>query len=426
MEVLIYSEYSSNRFNYVLDWIFSGVSSYKITRDFKAISEYDGPAIIYGKNEYQNNAIVVPDSGYLWKLNVDSKIPALAEVSFPLHTLSKDIFTFIFFILTRSEEYNREMLDVWGRFKAENSMAFKGQYLNVPHVDLIKILIFDSIKKRWPSFKVPPSKFIRQITYDIDVAWAYLHRSVFRHIYGIIRDTFKKDLASLHDRWQVINHFKVDPFFTFSQLINFHTTLGDEPAFFILMGNKSKIDRAVGLKTKAFRQLIRDLSARYKIGLHPSKRSGSHFHILKEEYELLGDFVGKPIKDSRQHYLLMRFPETYRKLIELGIENDYSMGYASKNGFRAGTCFPFKWFDVERDVCTNLTVHPFQAMDVTFWVYGYYTPKKVLAELEFLENECKSVGGTFTFIAHNSSFAGPGSWHKWKDIYFAFLKNENL
>jgi hypothetical protein len=65
-------------------------------------------------------------------------------------------------------------------------------------------------------------------------------------------------------------------------------------------------------------------------------------------------------------------------------------------------------------------------MDVTFWVYGQNTPENVLTELRNLENQVKSVGGTFTLIAHNSSFSGPGTWEKWEPIYFAFLKNENL
>lgn len=426
MEVLIYSESSSNRFNYVLDWIFKDVASFKMTHDLSDLANYDGPSILYGNKEIQKDTLIIPDCGYLWNLDVDSVLPETAHVSFPIHTLNCDIFTFIFFSLTRSEEYNRENLDPWGRFKAENSTAFKSNYLDIPYVDLIRIKLFEAIKEKWVSFKVPLPKFKRQITYDIDVAWAYLHRSFFRHIYGIIRDVFRKDYNSIKDRWNVLNNLKVDPFFTFSQLLNIHSTLGDSPVFFCLMGNKSKIDRAVGLKTKAFKQLIRDLSARYTVGLHPSMRSGTKFDILMKEYDLLNSYAGQQIIDSRQHYLLMNFPETYRNLLKLGIKNDYSMGYASKSGFRAGTCFPFLWYDLQRDICTELTIHPFQAMDVTFWVYGQKTAVNILAELKYLENQCKSVGGTFTFIAHNSSFAGPGTWHKWEEIYFTFLKNENI
>lgn len=426
MEVLIYCEHSSNRFYYVLEWIFKGVATFKITHNLNELVLYEGPSIIYGHMEIRNEAIQIPDSGYLWNFEVDTVLPELAFVSFPLYHLNGDIFTFIFYSLSRSEEYTRDNLDSWGRFKAENSLAFKGNFLHVPYLDLIRAKLFDSIKEKWVSFKVPLPKFNRQITYDIDVAWAYLHRSFFRHIYGIIRDVLNGDFMAIRDRWMVLNNLKVDPFFTFSMLLNIHATIGDKPIFFCLMGNKSKIDRAVGLKSKAFKQLIRDLSSKYIIGLHPSMKSGSNLDILKGEYNLLSGYAGHQITNSRQHYLLLNLPETYRNLLKIGIKNDYSMGYASKSGFRAGTCFPFHWYDIEKDVCTDLTIHPFQAMDVTFWVYGQNTPENVLAELRNLENQVKSVGGIFTLIAHNSSFSGPGTWQKWEHIYFTFLKNGNL
>jgi hypothetical protein len=233
----------------------------------------------------------------------------------------------------------------------------------------------------------------------------------------------RRNFSSIYHRWQVLTGNEVDPYFTFSRLLTTHATLGDQPIFFWLMDNKSKIDRAVGLKSKAFKQLIRDVSSKYNIGLHPSMKSGGAFERLQKEYNFLCSLAEKKIIHSRQHYLLLNIPNTYRNLIKLGVENDYSMGYASQCGFRAGTCFPYLWFDEQRDVCTNLTIHPFQAMDVTFWVYGENTSEGILATLENIENQCKSVGGTFTFIAHNSSFSGPGTWKAWEEIYFTFLKN---
>jgi len=426
MEVLIYSEHSSNRFYYVLEWIFKGVASFKITHNLKELALHEGPSIIYGNVENRYEAIQIPDSGYLWNLDVEPNLPETALVTFPIQTLSADIFTFIFYALTRCEEYTKDNLDSWGRFKAENSLAFKGNYLHIPYVDLVRAKLFDTIKKKWISFEIPLPIFNRQITYDIDVAWAYLYRSFFRHVYGILRDLIRSDFMAIRDRWMVLSHLKMDPFFTFSRLLNIHSAIGDKPIFFFLMGNKSRIDRAVGLKSKAFKQLIRDLSSKYIIGLHPSMRSGRNFSFLMGEYNLLREYAGQQILHSRQHYLLLNLPETYRNLLNIGVRNDYSMGYASKSGFRAGTCFPFHWYDIEKDICTDLTIHPFQAMDVTFWVYGQNTPENVLTELRNLENQVKSVGGTFTLIAHNSSFSGPGTWEKWEPIYFAFLKNENL
>jgi hypothetical protein len=397
-----------------------------MSHDLSDLAQHEGPAIVYGNAAPLNNALQIPDSGYLWNSHVDSILPEAAKISFPLDPCSADIFTFIFYTLSRSEEYTRENRDSWGRFKAENSIAFRENYLQIPYLDLLRISLFELIKGKWGSFQVPRGKYRRQITYDIDIAWAYLHRSFFRQVYGLIRDIFRKDYNSIKQRWRVLNNLEVDPYFSFSRIFREHDTRGDRPFFFCLMGNRSRIDRAVGLRSKAFKQLIRDLSGKYQVGLHPSKRSGDDVNQLQKEYQLLRDYIGADLLHSRQHYLLLNLPETYRNLLALGIRHDYSMGYAEKSGFRAGTCFPFFWYDIDREECTGLTLHPFQAMDITFWVYGRNTPEEVLWELKFLEQQCQAVGGTFIFIAHNNSFSGPGTWSEWEKIFFTFLKKDHL
>lgn len=426
LDVLIFSEYSSNRFQYVMDWIFKGVASFQITHDINLAIKYTGPTIVYSNIDIHENVLQIPDSGYLWRQKSGPILPDLALVTFPLNKPLVDIFSFIFYSLARCEEYDISDLDAWGRFKAENSIAFKNNYLRTPYVDLVKVWLFDLLKEKWPAFSISLPIYKRQISYDIDVAWAYLYRSFPRHFYGICRDILRRDFSSIFHRWQVLSGNEIDPYFTFSRLLTTHAALGDQPIFFWLMGDKSKIDRAVGLRSKAFKQLIRDVSSKYLIGLHPSMKSGLAFEWLQNEYNFLCSLAEKKIIHSRQHYLLLNMPDTYRNLIKIGVENDYSMGYASHCGFRAGTCFPFLWFDERRDVCTNLTIHPFQAMDVTFWVYEKNTSESILGTLKNIENQCKSVGGTFTFIAHNSSFSGPGTWKEWEEIYFTFLNNTNI
>ncbi|MEY4029729.1 MAG: hypothetical protein RJA90_928 [Bacteroidota bacterium] len=406
LDVLIYSEHSSNRFKYVLNWIFKGVSSFQITHDVDLAIKYNGPIIFYSNKPIRQDALRIPDSGYLWRRKSEPLLPDLALVTFPLNNLDVDIFSFIYYSLARCEEYNKNDLDVWGRFKAENSIAFKNNYLQIPYVDLVKVRFFDFLKEKWPSFLAPLSMYKRQISYDIDVAWAYLYRSLPRHFYGVCRDVLRRDFSSIYHRWQVLSSNEVDPYFTFSRLLTTHAALGDQPIFFWLMGNKSKIDRAVGLKSKAFKQLIHDVSSKSE--------------LLPEAYPTLDELAQTMLENPNIRILLEGHTSNE------GVENDYSMGYASQCGFRAGTCFPFLWFDEDRDICTNLMIHPFQAMDVTFWVYGENTSKDILATLENIENQCKSVGGTFTFIAHNSSFSGPGTWKAWEEIYFTFLKNTKI
>ena len=69
----------------------------------------------------------------------------------------------------------------------------------------------------------------------------------------------------------------------------------------------------------------------YTIGIHPSWQSGQEEAVLMEEVDELAEITGLPVKYSRQHYIRMTLPQTYRRLIDVGIEKDFSMGYVCQN-----------------------------------------------------------------------------------------------
>ena len=56
---------------------------------------------------------------------------------------------------------------------------------------------------------------------------------------------------------------------------------------------------------------------------------------------------------------LLRFPQTYRRLLKLSVREDYTLGYAGQTGFRAGICTPFYFYDLELEETTNLLLVPF-------------------------------------------------------------------
>jgi hypothetical protein len=124
----------------------------------------------------------------------------------------------------------------------------------------------------------------------------------------------------------------------------------------------------------------------------------------------------KPIA-SRQHFVLLTLPDTYRRLLELGIKEDYSMGFASFPGFRAGTSLPFRFYDLREECETGLLIHPFQAMDVTLQQYLRLTPGEATARIEALIRKIKAVRGTFTSLWHNESLSGQGIWKGWREVF---------
>ena len=131
--------------------------------------------------------------------------------------------------------------------------------------------------------------------------------------------------------------------------------------------------------------------------------------------------MGKPITKSRQHYIKLHLPQTYRNLLTIGITDDYSMGFADSIGFRAGTSFDFYWYDLLNEEQTNLKIHPFCVMDVTLkdymklrWEHGNFVLKR-------LEEDVQKVDGTMTLIAHNESLSGYAEWAKWNEVLLDFV-----
>ena len=79
----------------------------------------------------------------------------------------------------------------------------------------------------------------------------------------------------------------------------------------------------------------------------------------------LEQITREQIKLSRQHYLKLKLPETFRHLEANGIEKDFTMGYYYDYGFRAGTCNSFLFFDLIKNESTNLRLYPFAFMEGT-------------------------------------------------------------
>ncbi|MBK6903035.1 MAG: polysaccharide deacetylase family protein [Saprospirales bacterium] len=129
---------------------------------------------------------------------------------------------------------------------------------------------------------------------------------------------------------------------------------------------------------------------------------------MKEEKERLEGICGQQIRKSRQHFLRLRLPESFRALLEADLTEDYSMGYADAIGFRAGTSVPFRWYDLAGENATGLLVVPFQVMDITLKKYMGLSPEEATKRMLDLVNVVRRTGGTFCCIWHNSSFDEKG------------------
>jgi hypothetical protein len=169
-------------------------------------------------------------------------------------------------------------------------------------------------------------------------------------------------------------------------------------------------------------QLVKKHTALYEIGIHPSWQSNAKASVLKSEMEWLAEMSGiKHITISRQHYIKLSLPNTYRVLAEAGIHNEYSMGYGSINGFRASVASSFYWYDLEAEVQAALRIHPFCFMDANAYYEQKQSQQQTLTELMHYLSVCKEVNGGLITIWHNNFLGTANEFKGWKEIYEKFI-----
>ena len=333
-----------------------------------------------------------------------------------------DIFAASFFLLSRYEEYLPHVRDVHERFTAEQSIAFKYRFLEKPIVDIWAFKLLKKLQEKFPDYPYETRDYTYISTIDVDNAYAYKHKSLMRTFGGFIKDFFGLKLGAFWDRILVLLNIKKDPYNTFDALLGLQKKYKLTTIFFFLVADYTTFDTNVSAAKSKFRLLIKGVGDYARIGVHPSYFTMTDEVLLKKEKERLEAITNTPMVISRQHYLRFSLPETYQKLIDLEIKEDYSMGYASHVGFRASTCTPFYFYDLDFEIQTPLKIVPFALMDTTLNDYMGLTPRQSLGKIRELKNEVKAVNGTFVTLFHNESTSNYLRWKGWSKVYEAMLK----
>lgn len=433
--LLIFTRQKSSRLSYVLDVLFGHILqiTHQSTADIAFFQNWEGPRINYSSAPLSSDEIWLYPcellfSNSLKKINPEViRHEGLPAAFYHPHTkaaLPFDPLAFCFYLLSRYEEYTaaEKDFDEHGRFKASASLAYQNHFLDRAIVNQWALYLKNRMTERWPEAGFPDLHFRYVPTYDIDLAWAYRERPLWRILGGSLRDLLGGKTNWLSHRWKVYLKKEADPFDTYEYLQSLHSTYDLVPVFFFLLANPSRYDRSIPPHNPRLRQLIRALDKGHPLGIHPSYRSHEQLSLLKTEINRLANITGKPVEHSRFHFLRFRLPQSFRRLIQSGITHDYSMGYAAQAGFRAGTATPYPWYDLENETATPLLIHPFAVMDGTLKNYLGLSPDEGLKIVKNLIDHTASVKGTFLTLWHNSSFSYIEDWETWKEMYEEILK----
>jgi len=163
--------------------------------------------------------------------------------------------------------------------------------------------------------------------------------------------------------------------------------------------------------------LIKSMSDYVKVGLNLSYFTMNKENLMKRELKRMESIINTPVSKSRQHLLRNQLPETYQNLIDLEVEEDYTMGYSDCLGFRASTCTPFYFYDLDFEIQTPLKIIPFAVNDYALHKMLKRSPKQALLKIKELYLEVKKVNGTFVTLFHNEILSDYGIWKGWKGVY---------
>lgn len=424
-EIIIYAPATGPRLAYACNIVFKTI----LNCEYRIVNQPEETTHINYSTESLVEAIQIKPSGLLEQTGISSHDVAVGEYKDRktlFHSgnegLPFDIFSAVFYMCSRYEEYLPHEPDEHGRFKVEDSVAYANHFVQEPIVEQWVKLLSEKL-----SVDFPQNSFDFQLTIDIDNAWKYKKYPFYRQMGGILKNLVLFQFTCLGERLAVLSGLKKDPWNTYEYLETLEEQTGRPHQFFILMNSSRPFDGAVSFKRKAFRKLVQSLNKKKPVGIHPSYESHESYDHLSHEFVALSKIVRNKPRLSRQHYLKLSMPGTYQNLIKLGILEDYSMGWCGQMGFRAGISRPFAFYDISKEKETHLRIVPFVYMDRTLKDYMNLTPQEAIKQIADVAEKVKTVGGQFVMLWHNDSISNNGEWLGWRRVLeesFVYCKSD--
>lgn len=425
--LLFYTSSVTTRLRYIVHLLLDEIYGLRVTftRSTEEYAAFEGPKLAYCK-EHPGGGVFMECAGLLFEQKTfshemsvrhDREIPILFEASGTDSDFPFDLFAASFYLVSRYEEYVTVSHDKYGRFPASASLAFRNGFLDKPVIEIWLKLFIDRLRQDYPALMTHQSPYHHIPTIDIDHAYAYRCRPLYRTMGGIGRSLSHGRLDEVLERLRVLSGLSADPYDTFGFIRSLHERHHLSTICFVLYADYGGNDNNIPVNGTGMQELVKTLKQWSDVGIHPSLSSSGHPRRLQKEIEGLGSATGQAITRSRQHFLKFTLPDTFRQLAKLGIRDEYSMGYASHPGFRAGIAHPFNFFDLTVNEEKPLRIHPVPVMDVTFRDYVRLTPEESLHEIKQIIGQVRSCNGELVTLWHNESLSDTGRWKGWRWLY---------
>ncbi|WP_127140105.1 polysaccharide deacetylase family protein [Flagellimonas marinaquae] len=426
--LLIFTHKVTNRLTYTAKHLFERILGVEMgfTTKVEDFIKHNGPKMTYSKQPLQNE-FFIRSNDLLFEQGINDLEIKVSDwdgipcffASGEKSTIPFDIFSASFFLLSRYEEYLPHVKDSVGRFPVKESIAYQHNFLELPVVDLWAYRLLEALQERFPDLETKEKFYNFTSIINVTTSHAYAMRGISRTLGGFLLDLGNFRFWEIWNRLSVLLRIKRDPYDNFFDLVEIHKKFPIKTMFFFQFAKHSAHDKNVSTNNNRFRYLIKSIADYSIVSLSTSFVSTSDKNVLREEKKQLGNLINRPISYARLRYNKVNVPITYRNLVETEFTDDFSMGYTHEIGFRAGTCTPFYFYDINTEVRQPIKIHPFAMHD--YALVKYKTKDQVFEKMDRVYRLVKQVKGDFVLVFSNELLGGKQPLD-WMELYQSMLK----
>ena len=319
-----------------------------------------------------------------------------------------DLVAAAFFWLSGWQEHVTRDRDIHGRFQHRDSLQAALGITTRPVVDayrerLVELLSEARVKiqrRRWGQHD-----WVLCPTIDVDYIRKWRKGMVYREIVEYFLCNHRR--VSLAARWRRLGHFSRDAMRrdvykeSLQRMINGISDYGTG-TMFIKGGAHGANDVAYRTIDPFLVRIVRRCKANgFEIGLHGSYFSHNHEDYLAKERGVVAALAKSPPTTVRQHFLRYEAPATLRLLVREGFCVDSTLGFCETEGFRHGTCLPFRVFDNTENACSELWELSPVVMESALFNRRGLSVEEGIEATEALLRTCRRFGGAAVMLWHN-------------------------
>lgn len=329
-----------------------------------------------------------------------------------------DLLKSIFHLLSGYEELKNTARDSYGRFPYQESLQFKLGIIHKPVVNYYMEIIVKGLREFSSRQGIPFKKRtifdgpILMLSHDVDLIDAYDFKETaykFKQLLGLAESpyTFK---GKAGDAFTALSHFlnlfsRTNPFWNFDKLMTWEEERGFHSSYYFLEKDGKYDNSRYKFHQSRIKKLIHELVSRgHEIGIHGTMQSWDNPEHLGRSLEHLYTVSPEPVTGVRQHYLRFKPGVTARIQAEAGLAYDASLGFSEHEGFRNSYCWPFRFFDFERQRSMDFWEIPLTLMDVTHFYKRILKLEQSREAVQMLSAEVVKFNGIFSLLWHNSFF----------------------